>query len=139
MAVRSSTLRSPASHCYYLCLRRPPYYLALLHCDYTLMARFSFIGLVALAAAGFVAASPAQESLQTSLSDRWSWDDCGMPLGNPFSQVHKLMIMHPSGESSDPVHIKSIEISPDPPKPGANMTVKVVGQADELIEVCTSR
>ena len=40
-----------------------------------------------------------------------------------------------AGDPSDPVHIKSIEISPDPPKPGEDMTVKVVGQADEVVEV----
>ena len=39
------------------------------------------------------------------------------------------------GDPSDPVHIKSIEISPDPPRPGEDMTVKVVGQADEVVEV----
>ncbi|KAH7334395.1 ML domain-containing protein [Rhizoctonia solani] len=37
---------------------------------------------------------------------RWSWTDCGVP--------------------SDGVQIKSIEVSPDPPKPGQDMTVTVV-------------
>ena len=46
-----------------------------------------------------------------------------------------LTVFYTAGDPSDPVHIKSIEISPDPPKPGANMTVKVVGQADEEVEV----
>ena len=39
------------------------------------------------------------------------------------------------GNPSDPVHIKSIEISPDPPKPGEDLTVTVVGEAIERIEV----
>jgi len=80
----------------------------------TLMARFTFLALLAVVSAGFAAASPAQKTLQTSLkSDRWDWVDC---------------------DRSNPIHIKSIEISPDPPVPGKNLTVTVVGQADEVVE-----
>lgn len=42
------------------------------------------------------------------------------------------------GDSSDPIQVKSIEVSPDPPKPGQNMTVKVTAYAQELIEVRAS-
>ncbi|EKM61177.1 uncharacterized protein PHACADRAFT_247619 [Phanerochaete carnosa HHB-10118-sp] len=79
------------------------------------MARLSFLALLAAVSAGFAAAGPAQETLQTSLkSDKWRYEDCG--------------------DSSYPVHIKSIEISPDPPVPGQNLTVKVVGQTDTVVE-----
>ncbi|CAE6391706.1 unnamed protein product [Rhizoctonia solani] len=44
---------------------------------------------------------------------RWSWDDCGSP--------------------SDGVQIKSIEVSPDPPKPGQDLTVKVIATSEKEI------
>ncbi|KAL5533776.1 hypothetical protein ACEPAG_236 [Sanghuangporus baumii] len=47
-------------------------------------------------------------------TEGWGWEDCGDP--------------------SDPIQIKSIEVSPDPPKPGENMTVKVAAYAQERIE-----
>jgi hypothetical protein len=40
-----------------------------------------------------------------------------------------------SGKPSDSVHIRSIDISPDPPVPGENLTVKVVGEAKSTVEV----
>lgn len=40
-----------------------------------------------------------------------------------------------AGNPTDPIHIKSIEISPDPPKPGEDLTVKVIGEATEIVEV----
>lgn len=50
-----------------------------------------------------------------------------------------FIFMHSPGDPSDPVHIKSIEIYPDPPQPGADMTVKVVGQAEETVEASTGK
>lgn len=41
-----------------------------------------------------------------------------------------------TGNREDPVHIKSIKISPDPPKPGEDLTVSVIGEATERVEVC---
>ncbi|KAI0080100.1 MD-2-related lipid-recognition [Panus rudis PR-1116 ss-1] len=55
-----------------------------------------------------------QEPLPTITSDRWKWTDCGSP--------------------SDPIRIKSIDISPDPPKPGEDLTVKVKGVANQRVE-----
>ncbi|KAG8745929.1 Phosphatidylglycerol/phosphatidylinositol transfer protein [Ceratobasidium sp. 414] len=40
-----------------------------------------------------------------SVNSRWTWSDCGSP--------------------QDVVHIKSIEVSPDPPQPGKDLTVTV--------------
>ncbi|KAF9069123.1 ML domain-containing protein [Rhodocollybia butyracea] len=51
---------------------------------------------------------------QDSLSDRWHWESCGL--------------------DTDPVTIQNIEISPDPPSPGAPLSVTVTGTANELIE-----
>ena len=41
-----------------------------------------------------------------------------------------------SGHDTDPIHIETIEISPDPPLPGQELTVTVTGTAKETIEVC---
>ncbi|KAF8598178.1 hypothetical protein BDV93DRAFT_534396 [Ceratobasidium sp. AG-I] len=49
-----------------------------------------------------------------SIKTRWNWEDCGLP--------------------TDIIHIKSLEISPDPPQPGKDLTVTVVGTADKEIE-----
>ncbi|CUA69656.1 Phosphatidylglycerol/phosphatidylinositol transfer protein [Rhizoctonia solani] len=45
---------------------------------------------------------------------RWGWTDCGLP--------------------SDGVSIKSIEVTPDPPKPGQDLTVKVVATSSKEIQ-----
>ncbi|KAG8688404.1 Phosphatidylglycerol/phosphatidylinositol transfer protein [Ceratobasidium sp. 394] len=49
-----------------------------------------------------------------SVNSRWKWTDCGSP--------------------DDIVHIKSIEVSPDPPQPGKDLTVTAIGVADKEIE-----
>jgi hypothetical protein len=41
----------------------------------------------------------------------------------------------PIGLESDIIHVKSIEVSPDPPQPGKDLTVTVVGTADQEIGV----
>ncbi|KZT43803.1 hypothetical protein SISSUDRAFT_1057339 [Sistotremastrum suecicum HHB10207 ss-3] len=46
--------------------------------------------------------------------DKWSWTDCGLP--------------------TDAAHIDTIAVSPDPPRPGQNMTVTVTGTVKETIE-----
>lgn len=40
-----------------------------------------------------------------------------------------------TGSSTDVIDIESIVVSPDPPKPGENMTVEVRGTVKETIEV----
>ncbi|ORY78070.1 ML domain-domain-containing protein [Leucosporidium creatinivorum] len=44
---------------------------------------------------------------------RWDWVDCGEP--------------------TDVIQIKSLEISPDPPVPGKNLTIKASGTVSDLI------
>lgn len=100
------------------------------------MARISFLSLFALASVGFAAANSAQEPLQgSSVSSQWSWHDCGKISEPSNENLPYSRHTHTLGIPTDPVRIKSIEISPDPPTPGANLTVKVVGQANEIIEV----
>lgn len=50
-------------------------------------------------------------------------------------QISYTDSLSPIGSPSDPVRIKSIDISPDPPLPGQDLTVTVVGEAKERIEV----
>lgn len=100
------------------------------------MARISFISLLALASVGFAAASSAQEPLQgSSVNSQWSWHDCGKVSEPGDENLPYSRHTYTLGLPTDPVRIKSIEISPDPPTPGANLTVKVVGEANEIIEV----
>ena len=48
-----------------------------------------------------------------------------------FILNHVLLL----GSKNDIVEIKSIEVFPDPPKPGQNLTVNVVAYAHEVVEV----
>ena len=67
----------------------------------------------------------------------WSWESCGMHKS--FSFLSKYVFLTSSiscsGQDTDPLQIESIEVSPDPPKPGQNMTVTVNAIAQERIEV----
>lgn len=40
-----------------------------------------------------------------------------------------------TGLDTDAIQLESIEVSPDPPQPGKDLTVKVIGSAKERIEV----
>ncbi|ETW87295.1 hypothetical protein HETIRDRAFT_243667, partial [Heterobasidion irregulare TC 32-1] len=44
-------------------------------------------------------------------TDKWGWTNCG--------------------SASDPIQIESIEVTPDPPKPGQDLTVLVKGTAQD--------
>ncbi|KAI0830688.1 ML domain-containing protein [Trametes gibbosa] len=83
------------------------------------MARFGLILLFA-AALGYAAASPVDEQQvlnnPSSLapSKDWDWTDCG-------SDTHI-------------VRINSIEVSPDPPKRGEDLTITVKGDAKDQVK-----
>ncbi|KAH6917307.1 ML domain-containing protein [Coprinopsis sp. MPI-PUGE-AT-0042] len=49
-----------------------------------------------------------------NVANKWSWEDCG--------------------QADWPVQVKSIEVSPDPPKPGQDLSVKVNAQSSETID-----
>ncbi|KAG8745928.1 Phosphatidylglycerol/phosphatidylinositol transfer protein [Ceratobasidium sp. 414] len=53
-----------------------------------------------------------------SVMNGWSYVDCGLP--------------------TDPVQIESIQISPDPPQPGKDLTVTVKWYAADRIEASTT-
>ena len=74
-----------------------------------------------------------QQVLDTSVRffDSWSYVNCG---GNtPYSRNH--MSDAQTGLPSDPIQLQSITLSPDPPKPGKDLTVTVSGTAHEAIKV----
>ncbi|KAF5377590.1 hypothetical protein D9615_005331 [Tricholomella constricta] len=83
------------------------------------MVRVSLFALLALfSATGFANPVDHQVSLQPDdtprIADKWAYKDCGSP--------------------TDPIQIQSIHVSPDPPQPGKDLTVEVVGKATRVIE-----
>ncbi|KAG0708943.1 ML domain-containing protein [Suillus ampliporus] len=81
------------------------------------MVRLFFVSLLAVLA-GLTSANslPEQEVMAqpVHIMESWSYSDCGLP--------------------SHAIQLKSISVSPDPPKPGQDLTVTVVGTAQERIE-----
>ncbi|KIK93650.1 hypothetical protein PAXRUDRAFT_828750 [Paxillus rubicundulus Ve08.2h10] len=78
---------------------------------------FSFSLLAVLAGAAFANTNVEEQVLVETpvhTTEGWSYTDCGLP--------------------SDPVQLKSISLFPDPPKPGQDLTITVVGTAVETIE-----
>lgn len=73
--------------------------------------------------------------LPVKTMDGWEWTDCGMFVTSSNTELSPNINV-PPGDSTDPVKINSIEISPDPPKAGQNLSVKVALTAKEKIEVC---
>ncbi|KAF8642278.1 hypothetical protein AX16_009550 [Volvariella volvacea WC 439] len=86
------------------------------------MPRLPFLALLALSCLNVALSGPVeyQVALQANdaphTTDSWSYVDCGLP--------------------SDVIQIESISVSPDPPQPGKDLTVRVKGKAKEEIEVC---
>ncbi|KAF7966634.1 hypothetical protein HWV62_37591 [Athelia sp. TMB] len=84
------------------------------------MARLSFLALFAVALAGIAKANPIEErglwqaQVPVHTTESWDYTDCGSP--------------------TDPIQIQSIEVSPDPPQPGKDLTVKVKATVLERIE-----
>ncbi|EPQ60743.1 Phosphatidylglycerol/phosphatidylinositol transfer protein [Gloeophyllum trabeum ATCC 11539] len=85
------------------------------------MTRLSLLATLALAFTGIALATPldVQEALVPSdgtvrISESWDYSVCGA--------------------DTDAIQIKSIDVSPDPPKPGSNMTVNVKAYVQEVIE-----
>jgi len=73
---------------------------------------------LALVTTSSVLASPTQQIVggeaDLAPSQKWSYSDCGNP--------------------TDIVQLRSLEISPDPPKPGQNLTVTASGTVTQKIE-----
>ncbi|KAF5390291.1 hypothetical protein D9757_002856 [Collybiopsis confluens] len=77
-----------------------------------LVAVFGFLSLVNAASLFQTPLNVLNE--ESSLSDKWKWSDCGL--------------------ETDPLRIRDIQISPDPPAPGKPLTVNVTATANERIE-----
>lgn len=96
--------------------------------------------LLAFAASSAVFGSPTQQQIigseaELSLSEKWSYSDCGT-IAQPYSPVdEKPELSPPSGTPSDIVRLRSLEVSPDPPKPGQNLTITASGTVLETIKV----
>ncbi|KAG5654096.1 Phosphatidylglycerol/phosphatidylinositol transfer protein [Sphagnurus paluster] len=84
------------------------------------MVHFNLFALLALSSAAISIANPVaqQVAMQSGdaphTTDKWSYINCGL--------------------DTDSIQIKSIEVSPDPPQPGKDLTVKVTGTAIQTIE-----
>jgi hypothetical protein len=84
------------------------------------MARFSSIAILALVFGILGQAQPIDEQIALApegtvhTTESWSYTDCGLP--------------------TDPIQIQSIQVSPDPPKPGQDLTVTVKAHVTERIE-----
>ncbi|THH20645.1 hypothetical protein EW146_g762 [Bondarzewia mesenterica] len=81
------------------------------------MARLSFLSLLALTLVGVSSANSIgqQEALvPVHTQEGWDWTDCGL--------------------ATDPIQIESIHITPDPPKPGKDLTVLVKAIAQHEVQ-----
>ncbi|KAF8640872.1 hypothetical protein AX17_000520 [Amanita inopinata Kibby_2008] len=84
------------------------------------MTRLTLLSLIPLLLVFHAYASPAiqQVSLEANGPVRttasWGYQDCGLP--------------------TDPIQLDSIEVFPDPPKPGQDLTVKVKGVVKDVIQ-----
>ncbi|KAI0307797.1 ML domain-containing protein [Multifurca ochricompacta] len=85
------------------------------------MARFLLLAYIFASLLASTNANPltSQQSIighddTVRIKQGWSWSDCG--------------------QSTDGIQIESITVSPDPPKPGQNLTVTVKAYAQEEVE-----
>ncbi|KAG5648059.1 hypothetical protein DXG03_007094 [Asterophora parasitica] len=83
------------------------------------MVRISLFALLALSSATLGLATPVEHQVSLGddtvrVADKWSYKDCGNP--------------------TDAIQIQSIKVTPDPPQPGKDLTVDVVGKAVRRIE-----
>jgi len=103
------------------------------------MARLSLAAFLALAFSGVAFAAPPASQEIVAFGDAhttagWSYSVCGTLLLVPQDATYRTERRH-AGDPSDIVTIKSLNISPDPPKPGQQLTVTVNAYTSETIEV----
>ncbi len=68
-------------------------------------------------------------------TEGWSWTDCGQSSVQPLHRPQFDALLPFQGLPTDAIQIESISVSPDPPKPGQNLTVTVEASAIEEVEV----
>jgi hypothetical protein len=104
------------------------------------MARLSFLTLIFVSLfvstnANLLVSSQqpvANQDGGVHIAESWSWEDCGQLFCTPFTQPTAQAFQ---GSPTDGIQIESIRVSPDPPKPGQDLTVTVEATAEEEIEV----
>jgi len=78
----------------------------------------SLIAALGLVTASCALTTPEQHPLAVSgpvrTTESWEWKSCGL--------------------ETDAIQLDTIEVSPDPPQPGKDLTVKVTGTAQEVIQ-----
>lgn len=82
----------------------------------------------------------SSNDVQLNLMDSWSYTDCGssycpsLPL---FASIHHILTT--AGLPTDVIQLKSIEVSPDPPVPGKELTITAQGTVTRTIDVGTTK
>ncbi|KAI0274633.1 ML domain-containing protein [Gloeopeniophorella convolvens] len=104
------------------------------------MARLSLIALliapllsVAHAGVVFTQQDIVNQDTPIHTMEGWSWESCGQ-FSSVSSPLAPLTYILSQGLSTDAVQIDSIDVFPDPPKPGKNLTVTVKASAQSEIE-----
>lgn len=101
------------------------------------MARLSLLALLAVSVSGLSQAVLAQQEPLNGpvhTSDSWTYKVCGM-FYLQLVCLDAAADMLVAGAESDVIQVKSIEVSPDPPAPGKDLTVTVKAYAQDRIEV----
>ena len=94
--------------------------------------------MLALAASSAVLGSPTQFLVgsEAELAEKWSYSDCGARISfDPIDAEPELTRRLTPGLPTDIIRLHSLELSPDPPKPGENLTVTASGTVLQTIEV----
>ena len=104
------------------------------------MTRLSFVAFLALAFSGVALAAPPASQEIVAVDDvhttaGWSYSICGTCVACSGCNVEPNDFVWRAGDPSDSVIIKSLNISPDPPKPGQQVTVTINAYTSEVIEV----
>jgi hypothetical protein len=82
-----------------------------------------------------LSSSPGSAAKPAIMAAEWSFVDCG-ESSDHAPQVKSVLYLNDSeGEPTDAVELLSFEVSPDPPVPGKDLTIKVKGIAHTRIEV----
>lgn len=93
---------------------------------------------LALTASSAVLGSPAQLLVgsEAELAEKWSYSDCGEYISlDPIDAEPELIRRCALGLPTDIIKLHSLEVFPDPPKPGQNLTVTASGTVLQTIEV----
>ena len=97
------------------------------------MARLGFLALLLSALAAVSNAVPAEQQVALVAPGDWKWEDCG--TWAVLSVCEPPLTGTSAGGPSHLIHIDDIQITPDPPQKGQEMTVTVKGTAKDRIEV----